>query len=155
MSEITTIETGNCAFVRGKINGLCFWDWLNSSNPKMLESTLRRYNILTVKILLACFPPTLIVKNRIALINHFTLFLIQPPKSCFKNKGGLSKQDGSSSFISSVLLRSVYNADRLTLALYNSYNHWKKTKWKSKPPFPWKQEWNPANAKRAISLSDL
>lgn len=24
MSEIMTIETGNCAFVRGKINGLCF-----------------------------------------------------------------------------------------------------------------------------------
>ena len=81
MSEIMTIETGNCAFVRGKINRLCFWDWLNSSNPRMLESTLRRYNILTVKILLACFPPALIVKNRIALINHSTLFLIQPPLS--------------------------------------------------------------------------
>lgn len=77
----------------------------------MLESTLRRYNILTVKILLACFPPALIVKNRIASINHFTLFLIQHPiKSCFKNKGGLSKQDGSSSFISSFLMRSVYKA---------------------------------------------
>ena len=47
----------------------------------MLESTLRRYNILTVKILLACFPAALIVKNRIALINHSTLFLIQPPLS--------------------------------------------------------------------------
>ena len=103
----------------------------------MLESTVRRYNILTDKILLACFPPVLIVKNRIALINHFTLFLIQHPiKSCFKNKGGLSKQDGSSSYISSVLLRSAYKVDRVTLALYNSYNHWKKIKWKSKPPFP-------------------
>lgn len=142
-----TIETGNCAFVRGKINRLCFWDWLNSSNPKMLESTPRRYNFLTVKILLACFPPALIVKSRIALINYFTLLLIQPPTSCFKNKGRLSNQDGSSSFISSVLLRSVYKVDRVTLALYNSYNHWKKIKWKSKPPFPWKQKWNLANAK--------
>lgn len=115
----------------------------------MLESTFRRYNILTVKILLACFPPALIVKNRIALINHFTLFLIQPPKSCFKNKGGLSKQDGSSSFISSVLPRSVYKVDRVTLALYNSYNHWKKNTMEKQTPIPLKTRMKPRERQNA------
>ena len=67
----------------------------------MLESTLRRYNILTVKILLACFPPALIVKNRIALINHSTLFLIQPPLSPVSKtrEGYPSKMVGVASFL--------------------------------------------------------